>query len=511
MGVDLQSKPEFHIICLDDDRNFLNSLKMSIYSKLTGDESYQYNMFFMNNPIKTLKLIDDLSRSKEEIALLIADQMMPEMKGIDFLKKTKAVTPETMRVLLTGYAGMDSAVSAINDHILDKYLTKPIEDIDDLVITLKLLLTEFQLKRKVEMQHQLITDLYEFSNSLNSQDNISETLEHIISFAGHVMDCSRISVLLQEEGQLVLKAATGISEDIKKNIRIPIGRGVSGKVFRQKDAILVKDIKQISWLKEPINPKSKSFISFPLIYAGLNSANKSLGVINVTNKTDDQAFSEHDLMALTFIANTASIAINNQYNRILLEEAYFNIASSLIIALESRDPYTKGHSLRVMEYSVVIAESFQMEPEQIELLKKAAILHDIGKIGISDGLLLKPDKLTLDEYAQIKKHSKIGSAIISPISFLKGAEIIVRHHHERYDGGGYPDGLKAEKIPLEARIMAVADSYDAMTSSRPYREALGHDVAVSELENNAGSQFDPKCVEVFLNYLKSDNKLRKKS
>ena len=221
----------------------------------------------------------------------------------------------------------------------------------------------------------------------------------------------------------------------------------------------------------------------------------------MTNKNGNEPFNKQDLKILSFIANTASVAIRNHQNRQMLEQSYFDTVTALIMSLEARDEYTKGHSDRVTEYSVGIARQLQLEEEMIKTIKDAAILHDIGKIGVRDDVLLKPGRLTPEEFSEIKKHPVISGNIVKSISSLREVGTIANQHHERYDGKGYPDGLKDEEIHIGARIMAVADIYDAMTSNRSYRKALDPDYAVKEIKNQAGAQFDPQCVEAFLQYL----------
>jgi HD-GYP domain-containing protein (c-di-GMP phosphodiesterase class II) len=284
-------------------------------------------------------------------------------------------------------------------------------------------------------------------------------------------------------------------------------------VLKNREAILVEDIDDISWMKNKINAKFKSFISAPVICANLKSYDLPLGVINVTNKNGNEPFSKQDLKILSFIANTASVAINNHQNRQLLEQSYFDTVKALIMSLEARDEYTKGHSDRVTEYSVGIARHLQLEEGVLKTIKDAAILHDIGKIGVRDDVLLKPGRLTPEEFSEIKKHPVISGTIVKSISSLQEVGTIASQHHERYDGKGYPDGLKDEEIHIGARIMAVADTYDAMTSNRSYRKAIDPDYAVKEIRNESGAQFDPQCVEAFLQYLSekktTENKLTK--
>ena len=184
-----------------------------------------------------------------------------------------------------------------------------------------------------------------------------------------------------------------------------------------------------------------------------------------------------------------------------LEKAYLETVETLRYTVEAKDTYTRGHSDRVSEYSVLIGKYLGLPEEELHKLKIGGLFHDIGKIGIPDSILLKTTKLTDDEYSEIKNHPSIGAHILSNASTFEDIIPIVKHHHERYDGRGYPGKLKGEDIPYLARIAAVADSFDAMTSKRTYRDSLSLDVVKEEIEKNKGTQFDPKIAEVFLDIL----------
>ena len=184
-----------------------------------------------------------------------------------------------------------------------------------------------------------------------------------------------------------------------------------------------------------------------------------------------------------------------------MQDVYLSTVSALATSIDAKDPYTKGHSDRVNRFTIQMARELRLPEEQIDMLQYMSIMHDIGKIGIRDNVLNKPGRLTAEEYEEIKKHSEVGYRIISEIKFLvKGAEI-VRHHHERFDGTGYPLGLAGENIPLGARIVAVADAFDAMTTERPYKNAMPEKEAIEELQRCSGTQFDPTVVQAFIRCL----------
>ena len=188
----------------------------------------------------------------------------------------------------------------------------------------------------------------------------------------------------------------------------------------------------------------------------------------------------------------------------LLEKSYLDTIEILRKTVEAKDKYTKGHSDRVAEYSVLIGEKLHLSPEEMKTLRVGALFHDIGKIGIPDSILLKQSSLTNEEYSEIKNHPTIGAHILSNATIFSDIIPIVKHHHERYDGKGYPSQLKGDDIPFLARIVAVADTFDAMTSRRSYRNALGFSYTVHEIENCKGTQFDPEIANVFLDILKND-------
>ena len=186
-----------------------------------------------------------------------------------------------------------------------------------------------------------------------------------------------------------------------------------------------------------------------------------------------------------------------------LEKAYLETVETLRYTVEAKDTYTRGHSDRVSEYSVLIGKYLGLSEDDLHKLKVGGLFHDIGKIGVPDSILLKTAKLTDDEYSEIKNHPSIGAHILSNASIFQDIIPIVKHHHERYDGRGYPGKLAGENIPYLARIAAIADSFDAMTSKRTYRDCLPIDVVINEFEKNKGTQFDPNIADIFLDILKN--------
>jgi len=197
----------------------------------------------------------------------------------------------------------------------------------------------------------------------------------------------------------------------------------------------------------------------------------------------------------------AAIALQNISLYEQINDNYLKTIGALALAIDARDPYTRFHSENVTRYSLAIAGQMRMNPQNREVLRNAALLHDIGKISIRDNILLKDTKLTEEEFEKIKSHPSKGEEMLKFLSFLKEASLIIRHHHERFDGAGYPDRIKGDGIELGARIIAAADTFDAMTTDRPYRKSLSLLEAIKELERCKGAQLDPEIVNVFIKVL----------
>jgi HD-GYP domain-containing protein (c-di-GMP phosphodiesterase class II) len=208
-------------------------------------------------------------------------------------------------------------------------------------------------------------------------------------------------------------------------------------------------------------------------------------------------YSAEDLKLFTTLASLAAVAMENAGLYEQLQEAFYTTIYTLAETIEKRDPYTGNHTKRVMEYSLAIGRTLGLAEEEMTRLQLGAVLHDVGKIGVRDSVLLKESSLTDEEFEQIKRHPVYGEEMIGRIHRLRTAIPGVRQHHEKFNGQGYPDRLKGEEIDITARIIAVADAYDAMTTDRPYRRGLTIDEAFSELKKFSGSQFDPEVVDAF--------------
>jgi HD-GYP domain-containing protein (c-di-GMP phosphodiesterase class II) len=234
---------------------------------------------------------------------------------------------------------------------------------------------------------------------------------------------------------------------------------------------------------------------------------KPIGVLSVSDKQTGDPFDEGDLEILVTLAHQIAATIYSAQLYEDLEASYLSAVRALANSLDAKDTYTRGHSERVARYSMEIGRVMNLTTDEIKTLHIGALLHDIGKIGISESIINKSSRLTDNEFETIKTHPSRGASIIEPAKFLKEKLPLIKYHHERFDGKGYPDGLKGTDIPMLARIICVADSYDAMTSKRAYRDTMPRVEARNELIRCSGSQFDPKVVTAFLEVLVDESKL----
>jgi putative nucleotidyltransferase with HDIG domain len=223
-----------------------------------------------------------------------------------------------------------------------------------------------------------------------------------------------------------------------------------------------------------------------------------LGVIEVLNKTDGTPFTESDCTTLGALATPSAIMLENAKLYADLKHAFLDTVRIIANTVAARDPYTAGHTGRVTRIAAEIARELGWSRERLEHLEIGALLHDIGKIGVADTILRKPQDLTTDEYIAMQQHPIVGAQMLKGVSALRPALPYILYHHERYDGTGYPFGLRGQEIPIEGRLLTVADTFDAMTSDRPYRQALSHEEALAEIERHCGTQFDPEIVNALI-------------
>lgn len=355
---------------------------------------------------------------------------------------------------------------------------------------------------KSEMKIQQLMSLLEASKQLNSNLEIEEVFQNILLQMVTVIgaEAGTLWVLDPDGEEIRVVAAYGESADKILNIRLKKEEGIAGKVIMSGEPLLIRNVEEHpDWSKRV--DQSSGFVTMSMITVPLAVKDNVLGSLQLLNKKGSDFFTEEDVSLAVALASQSAMALHNSQIYDELQQMFFSMIRTLAKVLDARDPYTAGHSERVANYSVWIAGKLDMAPDQMKELYKAALLHDVGKIGIPDDILRKPDRLTTEEYAAIQLHPVIGADILSNMEPKKAmADVIqtARSHHERMDGSGYPDGLKGEEISLFARIVGVADTFDAMTTARSYSKGMSYRDGAEELIRCKETLFDSEIVDAFM-------------
>jgi len=346
-----------------------------------------------------------------------------------------------------------------------------------------------------------LSRIYELSCSLGTLINEEEILELIFTHLRKMIKFDMaLLLLLQKDNRRVIVFSEGHAgeELIKKEKQALIDTflGLTKTKARLEDVSIDKERFQGRFSKEVFSGPVKSQLNVPLMVKG-----EVIGVFSIKS-LKEKVFTKSDLRLFSILANQTAIALENAWTYADTQKIYASTIEALATEIEVRNPYTRGHSERVSKYAVIVGKKLGMPQKELLLLHYAGTLHDLGKIGIEDAVVNKTTFLTDEEYTCMKEHPIKSTNVVKPIEFLHLIVPAIRHHHERFDGFGYPDGIKGEEIPFYARILAVVDSFDAMTSDRPYRAAKSFKEAVAEIRKCSGAQFDPAAVAAFLEVIK---------
>jgi len=343
------------------------------------------------------------------------------------------------------------------------------------------------LATEISRNYEELNLHYELSARLGTHPSPGPFYQNVVDHIRRMITCDHIAILLRDEqgGLTTVYAADRAGRPLPP-FHLGPDEGISGAVVNTGTAMIVCRAHEDPRFVSPPYAVN-ALMSVPLITSG-----KVLGVINLSDKEGGAEFSTNELKLLETIARQAAVVLENSRLFTDIRSLFLSAVKSLASAIDAKDPYTHGHSLRVAYYSAIIADGLALPPDQREEVYLAAVLHDVGKIAIPESILLKPGSLTESEWETMRQHPLHSAQILSTVKQFHALSNIVRHEHERYDGSGYPDGLKAESIPMASRIIAIADAFDAMTTNRSYRRGMTPGQAIDALNKAVGTQFDPK-------------------
>ncbi|MCX5813454.1 MAG: response regulator [Proteobacteria bacterium] len=444
--------------------------------------------------------------NKNDIEVVILDVRLPDTNGVALLDTIKINNPTVAVVMVTGYYNPNYVVEAMKKGASD-FLIKPFE-FDKLVLVLIRALRERSLliekeniyqtledKKKIELLNRELqkkikelTTMYQISNQFNSLtifNDVYEKMLNIVYDALEVKSCGYYIFDGKNKELILYKEKTNNNGSMLES-RIPASGDFLEHLRSQK-----KYLSKNNELYLPINIKGEC-IGFIMVDSKRNGLRK------------DDHLLDSDIFFLKLIAEKASTQIENRMLYESLFENVFQTLTSLIAAINKRDSYTESHCHRVTDMTMLLADKMDLPDYEKDVLRFVGPVHDLGKIGVPDSILLKPGALSDEEYNIMKSHSAFGEEILSRFDILSKEAKIIRSHHERYDGRGYPDTLVNDGIPICSRVIAVCDTYDAMVTNRPYRKALEKEYTLNEIERCKGSQFDPDIAACFIEMARDD-------
>ncbi len=482
---------DFRVLIVDDDSGIIDSL--SIIMKRNG-----YDFKGINNPIEAIEEI-----KSQHFDLLILDFLMEPIHGDKVVERIREFNRELYILLLTGHKDLAPPLETIKALEIQGYCEKS-DKFDQL-----LLLIESAIKSISQMR-----TIKKFQDGLNKILHAVPKIYQLQSI-GHILEEILVELLPfvnSENAFIIVDDVMQITENNKS-----IFRGIGEYRTDIDDFMEMLGHDFIEKMGYARMAKKVIALENGIILPLINELAQTIGIMYVES-TD---FEEGGKL-LEIYASQAASAVNNAFLHSLvnikneelnktyeeLKETYVDTIEALRLAVDAKDVYTRGHSDRVAYYSVKIGEVFGLDQKDLEKLKAGGVFHDVGKIGTADDILLKTMKLDDREYNEIKRHPIKGAHILSAISIFRDVVPLVKYHHEKYDGTGYPEGLKGEDIPFLARIVSVADAFDAMTSDRLYRSKLNLEEAKNQLIKGSGIQFDPKVVEVFIKLLEEFEKMK---
>jgi len=418
--------------------------------------------------------------------IVISDMKMPRMGGIELIETIRERGVDVLTVIMTAYGTVETAIDAMKKGAYD-YLLKPFK-MEEVIRVVERGLQNRKLQRENMILRETIA-LYRASEEIGTSLSLNDVLDQLTGTTMRELPADEVIIHLTAEGGSVT-LCTRVARNGHKYQPEHLNLTALLAAHAENQPVLVHGDRGTAFVTDDA-PAVTSLLSVPL-----RVPQRIVGLVTAVSVTPGNRFSEGQRKLLSVLGGRAAAAIDNIRLFENLQSTFRETIQGFARALEAMDRYTAGHSDRVTRLARVTALELDLPLDEVETITQAALMHDVGKIGCQANLN-KPGKLSAEEYEIFKAHPTYGKQILEPITFLRPIIDGVQSHHERWDGTGYPEGRKGEEISLAARILAVADTYDAMTSSRAYRKALAHEVTMREIRRCAGSQFDPAVVAAF--------------
>jgi putative nucleotidyltransferase with HDIG domain len=475
-------------VLIIDDEDFILQLSKDILTKSN------YNVETALDGKEGLKLLDT-----DNFDLILTDIKMPNINGLDVIRHIRITNREIPIIVITGHGTLDIAIDSLRLGA-QGFILKPFTPTELRNAVSEALEKTRLLSENIKMR--ALMPLFEVSKEMIGEVDLKRLLKQLVDISIKETRADKVCISLIDEAtnKLRIRESYGMTADSKSTFENIFNKKISDIVFENnKPLIITPDATTLPpELKMALNKETVTFgILAPLTIRGTIS-----GILSICRRSSEEPFTASDIELITVLSGQAAAAIENAHLYDKLQKSYLSMMVALSCVVESKDLYTDKHMKDIAEYSVEIANKLGLPEVDIENIRKAALLHDLGKVSIPDHILMKPGKLSEEEVEIIKKHPANGAKIIEPVEALREARDIIQCHQECFDGTGYPDGLRGEEIPLGARIIAVADAFGAMTTDRPYRKALSMEEAIKELKRCSGTQFDPQIVGIFLSVLK---------
>ena len=416
----------------------------------------------------------------------------------EYSDKAGYTPQDILGVPLKTKKGVIGVIEVLNKREDEPFEKRDLNILNALAVRTSTILEKAKLFLELDRSVKQFTTLAEVGTLLNSTLDQNVVRKMAMEAITRLMHAEVGSLLLMddENKELYFEVALGDKGERVKEIRLKIGEGIAGWVAEHGKPLLLQDVRKDPRFYKSADQKTE-FVTRDMVCVPVKVKDKVIGVLQAINRAEG-VFTEDDVELFQLFSNQVAIALDNARLYEEIRETFFATAEALAEAIEKRDPYTGGHTKRVVNYCLVAAKYMNLTPEELEILKLSAILHDVGKIGVEDRILRKPGNLDDEEAKIMKMHPLLGAEIMRHIRQLKDLIPGMLHHHERPDGKGYPEGLKGRDIPIVARIISAADTYDAMTTNRPYRKGLSHQTAIDEIKKEAGAQFDKEVAEAFV-------------